>query len=95
MTIHSWGAIAPDQNDLDKRIKYIRRCKPALNRWKTTKALIIDEGEHLGLYLEMWSEPETVSMVDGHLFDALSLIAQCLRKTQEPFGGIQVRLDRS
>ena len=35
-------------------------------------------------------------MVDGHLFDILSSIAQSLRKGSErPFGGIQVRCDRS
>lgn len=34
-------------------------------------------------------------MVDGHLFDTLSSIAQSLRKnTERPFGGIQARRDR-
>ena len=47
MTIHSWGAVTPGQTDLDKQIKCIRKCKPALNRWKTTKVLVIDEGEPL------------------------------------------------
>ena len=47
MTIHSWGAVTPGQNDLDKQIRCIRTCKPALNRWKTTKVLIIDEGDEL------------------------------------------------
>lgn len=32
-------------------------------------------------------------MVDGHLFDTLSLVAQRLRRTERPFGGIQVRPD--
>jgi len=31
-------------------------------------------------------------MLDGHLFDTLAEIADCLRKkTTKPFGGIQVR----
>jgi ATP-dependent DNA helicase PIF1 len=47
MTIHSWGAVTPDQADLDKQIKRIRTSKPALCRWRTTKVLIIDEGEHI------------------------------------------------
>ena len=47
MTIHSWGAVTPGQTDLDKQIKCIRKCKPALNRWRTTKVLVIDEGERL------------------------------------------------
>ena len=34
-----------------------------------------------------------VSMVDGHLFDVLSSIAQSIRKkTELPFGGIQVHI---
>lgn len=45
MTIHSWGAVTPGQTNLDKQIKCIRTCKPALSRWKTTKVLVIDEGE--------------------------------------------------
>jgi ATP-dependent DNA helicase PIF1 len=47
MTIHSWGAVTPGQNDLDKQVRRIRTCKPALNRWKTTKVLIVDEGKYL------------------------------------------------
>jgi len=47
MTVHSWGAVAPGQNDIEKQIKNIRSCKPALNRWKTTKVLVIDEGQCL------------------------------------------------
>lgn len=35
-------------------------------------------------------------MLDGHLFDTLAEIADCLRKkTTKPFGGIQVRQDQS
>ena len=44
MTLHSWGAIAPTVDNLDKLLKYIRTARPALLRWKTTQILIIDEG---------------------------------------------------
>ena len=95
MTIHSWGAVTPGQKDLDKQIRCIRTCKPALNRWKTTKVLIIDEGDKSNSRLDRHDvevNENTVSMVDGHLFDTLSSIAQSLRKnTERPFGGIQVR----
>ena len=47
MTIHSWGAVTLGQKDLDKQIRCIRTCKPALNRWRKTEVLIIDEGEYL------------------------------------------------
>ncbi|KAN0136869.1 P-loop containing nucleoside triphosphate hydrolase protein [Lactarius tabidus] len=75
MTLHSWGAIAPTVDNVEKLIKYIRTARPALLRWKTTQILIIDE----------------VSMVDGHLFERIAAIATQLRKkTDRPFGGIQL-----
>ncbi|THH21407.1 hypothetical protein EW146_g128 [Bondarzewia mesenterica] len=75
MTIHSWGAIAPTVDDVEKLVSYIRTAKPALQRWKTTKVLVIDE----------------VSMVDGHLFERMAALADKLRKkTNKPFGGIQL-----
>lgn len=75
MTLHSWGAIAPTVDNIDKLIKYIRTARPALLRWKATQILIIDE----------------VSMVDGHLFEKIAAIATQLRKkTDRPFGGIQL-----
>jgi hypothetical protein len=44
MTLHSWGAIAPSVNDVEKLLSYIRMARPALLRWKQTQVLIIDEG---------------------------------------------------
>lgn len=44
MTLHSWGAIAPSVNDVEKLLSYIRMARPALLRWKQTQILIIDEG---------------------------------------------------
>ena len=74
-TIHAWGAITPGMHDIDKLISYVKTCKPAHQRWKNTKVLIIDE----------------VSMVDGQLFDTLAKLAVELRKKSDrPFGGIQV-----
>lgn len=52
MTIHSWGALTPGQTDIDKQVKCIRTCRPALKRWKETRVLIIDEGEHFTIRLE-------------------------------------------
>lgn len=74
-TIHAWGAVAPTVDDLDNLIKCIRTCRPALQRWKKAKVLIIDE----------------ISMVDGFLFNRLYEIAKRLRrKTTKPFGGLQL-----
>jgi len=44
MTLHSWGAIAPSVDNIDKLISYIKTARPALMRWKRTQILIIDEG---------------------------------------------------
>lgn len=47
MTIHSWGAITPGMTNVEKLISYIKTCKPAHQRWKATKVLIIDESEDI------------------------------------------------
>lgn len=44
MTLHSWGAIAPSVDNIDKLLSYIKTARPALMRWKRTQILIIDEG---------------------------------------------------
>ena len=44
-TIHAWGAITPGMHVIDKLISYIKTCRPAHQRWKATRVLIIDEGE--------------------------------------------------
>lgn len=45
MTIHSWGAISPMVEDVEKLIRDIRTARPALQRWRETKVLVIDESE--------------------------------------------------
>lgn len=96
MTIHSWGAVTPGNNNIDSQIRCIRTCKPALQRWKNVKVLIVDEGE-LHTCQSRFSDVErcgiAVSMLDGHLFNTLATLADRLRKkTNRPFGGIQVRI---
>jgi hypothetical protein len=49
MTLHSWGAIAPTVDNVDKLISYIKTARPALLRWRATQVLIIDEGTPLQL----------------------------------------------
>jgi ATP-dependent DNA helicase PIF1 len=96
MTLHSWGAIAPTVDSVDKLISYIKTARPALSRWKGTQVLIIDEGTTAILLNQetvclLWFRALLVSMVDGHLFEKISAIAERLRKkTDRPFGGIQV-----
>lgn len=46
MTIHSWGAVSPTTNNVGQQIACIKTCKPAFQRWKRVKVLIIDEGTY-------------------------------------------------
>lgn len=96
MTVHSWGAVTPGNNDIDSQIKCVRTCKPAFKRWKNVKVIIIDEGELCACcshFFNVKCRGTAVSMVDGHLFNTLAALADRLRKkTSEPFGGIQVRV---
>ncbi len=75
---------------MDNLIKCIKTCRPAHQRWKQAKVLIIDEGTLLNT-LKVGKLIIVVSMVDGHLFNRLAQIAARLRKkTSKPFGGLQV-----
>ncbi|KAF7313381.1 ATP-dependent DNA helicase PIF1 [Mycena chlorophos] len=74
MTLHAWGAISPTPTNFELQVSCIRKCRPALQRWQKTKVLIIDE----------------VSMVDGPLFTRICKLAETLRKSDAPFGGIQL-----
>ncbi|TFY58561.1 hypothetical protein EVJ58_g6338 [Rhodofomes roseus] len=75
MTIHSWGAVTPGMTNIERQISCIKTCKPAFQRWKATKVLVIDE----------------ISMVDGELFELLASLGDRLRrKTDKPFGGLQL-----
>lgn len=97
-TIHSWGGVVPGQLDLDKQVKSVLACKPAHDRWRMAKVLIMDEGERPMppiASVDVRVNGGSVSMVDGHLFDLLSKIASRLRKggSNRFFGGMQVRAD--
>ena len=99
MTLHSWGAIAPSVDNVDKLLSYIKTARPALMRWKRTQILIIDEGTAATFRCVCHEELHfgyIVSMVDGHLFEKICEIAARLRKkTDRPFGGIQVSISTS
>ncbi len=56
--------------------KMMSRNKKALERWRNASVLIIDE----------------ISMIEGELFDKLEHIARIVRRSERPFGGIQVLL---
>lgn len=75
ITVHSFAGIGLGKGEVSDLIKNIKRNRKAMQRWKATKVLIVDE----------------ISMIDGRLFDKLDAIAREIRrKKSSPFGGIQL-----
>lgn len=76
MTIHSWAGIGI-QDDLDDRqLKKLIEKPQLVKRFDNTKVLIVDE----------------VSMLHGKRLDLVDKVLRTLRKSEKPFGGIQVIL---
>ena len=71
MTIHSWAGIG-----IKGRLADIDFSDAAIQRWRNTEVLVIDE----------------VSMVSMELFDLLSEAGSQIRGDPRPFGGLQVVL---
>lgn len=74
ITLHSFGGVGLANEEPDVMITKLRKNKKAAARWQRTKVLIIDE----------------VSMVDGDLFDRFAKLGQLMRKSKQPWGGIQI-----
>lgn len=75
-TIHSWSGLGIKDELLDDELDEYRWNKRVYQRYKKTDVLVIDE----------------VSMLHGARLDMVNKLAQHLRGSQEPFGGIQVVL---
>lgn len=78
-TVHSWAGIGLGLEDAKKLGgKFLGQPKfeRVRQRWQSVQTLIIDE----------------VSMIDGKLFDKLDAIARIVRRSDKPFGGIQLVL---
>jgi len=73
-TIHSWAGIGLGTGSVEYIIKKIRKKSYIKARWQRTEILIIDE----------------VSMLSPILFDKIEAIARIIRKSTEPFGGLQL-----
>eukprot|EP00592_Proboscia_alata_P006177 CAMPEP_0194356764 /NCGR_PEP_ID=MMETSP0174-20130528/4343_1 /TAXON_ID=216777 /ORGANISM="Proboscia alata, Strain PI-D3" /LENGTH=532 /DNA_ID=CAMNT_0039126483 /DNA_START=62 /DNA_END=1657 /DNA_ORIENTATION=+ len=77
VTLHSWAGIGIGRGGASKLVPKVLGNNAACERWRTTRALILDE----------------VSMIDGILFEALDQIGRSVRgKCNLPFGGLQVIL---
>ena len=73
-TLHSWAGIGLGTGSAQAMTTKIRK-KPWLRKkWQDVEVLIIDE----------------ISMLDPDLFDKLEYIARVVRKSADPFGGIQL-----
>lgn len=73
-TLHSFAGIGLGKEPYQDLVKKIKRSKKSLKKWRNCKVLVIDE----------------ISMISGELFDKLDNIACSLRRTDDPFGGIQI-----
>jgi ATP-dependent DNA helicase PIF1 len=74
--IRSFGGVGLAKEAADVLADKVMKSRNARMRWMEAKVLIIDE----------------VSMIDGGLFDKLELIARTVRRSNKPFGGIQILL---
>ncbi len=80
-TIHRWSGLGIAQADPESQQDVSRVCstirlkkREALQRWQEVEVLVIDE----------------ISMVHARQFDLLHRVAQRLRRSEAPFGGIQL-----
>lgn len=76
VTVHRWAGITPDLSAQDVTDTVMKRKGAAFHRIRTAKMLAIDE----------------ISMVDSALIDTLDLLFKTVRKSKEPFGGVQMIL---
>jgi ATP-dependent DNA helicase PIF1 len=73
-TIHSWAGIGLGRGSVYSIVTRIKKKKYLKEHWTGADILIIDE----------------VSMLSPDLFDKLEQIAKTIRKSDEPFGGLQL-----
>ncbi|MHA2038359.1 MAG: AAA family ATPase [Promethearchaeota archaeon] len=76
VTLHSYTSIGLGNQSVETLVLKISKNKWALKKWKDIDILIIDE----------------ISMLSPELFDVLDKLAKILRKSDKPFGGIQLIL---
>ena len=73
-TIHSWAGVGRCYGEQHKIIERVADNKFKRANWKDADVLIVDE----------------VSMMSRKLFEVLNNIAKLIKKSQQPFGGMQV-----
>jgi ATP-dependent DNA helicase PIF1 len=73
-TLHSFAGMGLAVGQREHLLAKVLKSKKALERWRACKVLVIDE----------------ISMVDGEFLDVLEWMACQVRRSGQPFGGIQV-----
>lgn len=73
-TLHKWAGVGLATQHADMLVNRIKNKKDVYNVWRNTRVLIIDE----------------ISMVDGLFLNKLEYIARVIRRSDKPFGGIQL-----
>lgn len=76
VTIHSWSGIGIKEWLSDTDIDLLTQKEPLYKRFERTQVLIIDE----------------VSMLPPAFFDSLDRLARAMRRSEKPFGGMQIVL---
>ncbi len=74
MTIHAWSGIGIKRYLTDYDLDALASREPLVRRVATTKVLIIDE----------------ISMLDGVVLGLVDKVLRSIRRSEEPFGGIQM-----
>lgn len=74
MTIHAWSGIGIKRFLTDYDLDALASREPLVRRVATTKVLIIDE----------------ISMLDGIILGLVDKVLRSIRRSEEPFGGIQM-----
>jgi len=73
-TLHSWAGIGLAKEELDELLKIVRYNKKATTRIKKARILFVDE----------------ISMASASLIEKLDSIFKLIRKSEKPFGGLQM-----
>ncbi len=94
--LHSFAGVGLGEQSQDVLLGKVFHNKKAKDRWITTKVLIVDEV--VSLTFLFYITPlhlifcVSQSMLEGTFFDKLEYIARKVRKSDAPFGGIQLIL---
>lgn len=75
-TLHRWSGIGLGDESAEKLYSKVNNSKKAKEKWLSTRVLFIDE----------------ISMMGANLFDKLDFIGKKIRKSDLPWGGIQLVL---